>query len=397
MELFESLTGALMVEFTSADPEKTLESITSAKISIAHVVQHQNLTYRIQIRHSDSKKLSDILYRQNAAYKIVDRSGLYWILRKSFRRPVLMATVLTLLILSVYLPSRIFFVTVDGNKTIPSHQILSAAEACGIEFGASRKLIRSESMKNNLLSAIPQLQWAGINTKGCVAVISVRERAGEDNPKENRFSNLVADQDGYILSTTITSGTAHVQPGDCVTKGQLLISGYTDCGLCIRTARAEGEIFAQTSRTVLSVTPKNYAVSIKNQKAFYKISLLLRKKRINLWKDSRISDTTCGRMYEEYYVSLPGRFKLPVAICVDQYFEYDLQDAAASEAIAQRKLQEFSEDYLMQQMISGQVILKQHHLMYSKTLYILESSYVCTEMIGKERREQIGVTNGKGY
>lgn len=393
MELFESLTGALMVEFTSADPEKTLESITSAKISIAHVVQHQNLTYRIQIRHSDSKKLSDILYRQNAAYKIVDRSGLYWTLWKFFHRPVLMTTVLTLLILSVYLPSRIFFVTVDGNKTIPSHQILSAAEACGIEFGASRKLIRSESMKNNLLSAIPQLQWAGINTKGCVAVISVRERAGEDNPKENRFSNLVADQDGYILSTTITSGTAHVQPGDCVTKGQLLISGYTDCGLCIRTARAEGEIFAQTSRTVLSVTPKNYAVSIKNQKAFYKISLLLRKKRINLWKDSRISDAGCGRMYTEYYLSLPGGFRLPAAVCVDRYLPYGLQERKILPEDAQAMLQSFSESYLNRQMIAGQILGGKRNLFCEEGCYILESTYICAEMIGREQREQIGDIN----
>lgn len=43
-------------------------------------------------------------------------------------------------------------------------------------------------MKNALLSAIPELQWAGVNTYGCRAVISVRERTlPERKPEpENR-------------------------------------------------------------------------------------------------------------------------------------------------------------------------------------------------------------------
>ena len=397
MKLFKSLPGMITVEFTSANPEKVLESIAVARISILHIIQCQELTYRIQIRHGDYKKLSCILDKQNAALKIINKRGIYWSFRKSLSRPVLLSTFFAMLILSVYLPSRIFFVTVEGNMTIPSQQILSAAEACGIKFGASRRLIRNEKMKNNLLFAVPQLQWAGINTRGCVAVISVLERTEKEPPKEKIISNLIADQDGYILSTTIISGTAHVQPGNSVTKGQLLISGYTDCGLCIRTTRAEGEIFAQTNRKLISVTPKNYAVCIRNQNVFYKISLLLRKKRINLWKDSRISDTTCGRMYEEYYVSLPGKYQLPIAICIDRYFPYDLQDATVTEADIQHTLQRFSENYLIQQMISGQFIGKQHHLMQSDSLFLLESSYVCKEMIGKEQREQIGVMNGKRY
>jgi hypothetical protein len=252
-------------------------------------------------------------------------------------------------------------------------------------------------MKNALLSKVTGLQWAGINTSGCTAIISIRESKEESPAKANVISNIIADRDGYVLETTITNGTAQISPGDTVTKGQLLISGYTDCGICIRTSRAEGDILAQTQRNIQVVMPKNHYISVRKEKPYYKMSFLLGKKRINLWKDSRISSTGYDRMYEEYYVSLPGRFQLPVAICVDQYFDYDLQDAAATEADSQRKLQEFSEDYLMQQMISGQVIQKQHHLMHSNTLYILESSYVCTEMIGKERREQIGVMNGKRY
>lgn len=397
MAFWKSLSGMLTVQFTSAVPEKTLDSITQAKIPLSHVVQKSELTYQIQINRRDYRQLVSILHRRGDRLEIVKKWGLYWMLEALFHHPVLLAVFLVLLASSFYLPSRIFFVTVEGNSRIPDKVILSAAEDCGIRFAASRKLVRSEKVKNALLSAVPQLQWAGVNTSGCTAVISVRERMEEEQHSDSKIvSNLIADRDGYILSTTITSGTPLVHPGETVTKGQLLISGYTDCGICIRASRAEGEVLAQTNRKIRAVMPKMYILPEADSKTHYKISFIIGKKRINLWKDSRISDVGCGRMYEEYFVSLPGGFSLPIAVCVDQYRCYQTQEAAISESDAQIQLQKFSDDYLLRQMLAGQITLKKQQLFTSDKLYELESSYTCTEMIGKEQREQIGVINGKG-
>ena len=100
-------------------------------------------------------------------------------------------------------------------------------------------------------------------------------------------------------------------------------------------------------------------------------------------------------MYEEYYVSLPGGFQLPIALCVDQYRHYEQRESAVSEEEAFRELQQFSDQYLIRQMVAGQIIHRQQQLTCSGRLYQLESSYVCTEMIGQECREEIGDINGK--
>ena len=126
------MSDTLTVEFTSANPEKTLEAIASSQISISHVVQHQELTYQIHIHRRDYRNLVKILRKQNTRLQIIHRRGLYWSFRKIFQQPVLVSTLLLMLILSIYLPSRILFIDVDGNQTIPKQQILSAAEACGI-------------------------------------------------------------------------------------------------------------------------------------------------------------------------------------------------------------------------------------------------------------------------
>ena len=100
-------------------------------------------------------------------------------------------------------------------------------------------------------------------------------------------------------------------------------------------------------------------------------------------------------MYEEYYVSLPGGFQLPVAISIDQYREYALEEIMVSEEVAMEQLQSFSDRYLVGQMVAGQIIRKQQDFSCDQGLYQLDSSYICTEMIGRERREEIGEINGK--
>ena len=76
-----------------------------------------------------------------------------------------------LLLLVCILPTRVLFMRVEGNESIPENLILEAAEDCGIRFGASRSAVRSEKVKNGILSRISELQWVGVNTKGCIAVI----------------------------------------------------------------------------------------------------------------------------------------------------------------------------------------------------------------------------------
>ena len=39
-----------------------------------------------------------------------------------------------------------------------------------------------------------------------------------------------------------------------------------------------------------------------------------------MFKDSGISDTTCVKMYSEDYLTLPGGFRLPVALVTDTYY-----------------------------------------------------------------------------
>ena len=391
MNLWQSLTGMVRVEVTSADIQKTLEELTGQGISIYHLEQTDLLTAEFTISRPDLKTVSAYCENRGNSLRLRGKAGLWWQGEALWKRPVLLAGLLLLLLVAAYLPTRVFFFSVEGNSALADNRILEAAESCGIRFGVSRQSIRSEKMKNALLAALPELQWAGINTYGCRGVISVRERAQAAQPERaSGITSIVAARDGIITSCTVTRGNGVCTVGQPVKKDQLLISPYVDCGLCIKVVAPEGEVFGETNRKIRALIPENHTDVRENGDAEKRYSLILGKKRINFWKGSGISGATCGRMYEEYYITLPGGFRLPVCLAVETILYRTIVPDVLSESDAQAMLQPFSAACVSDRMIAGSILSQNHAIEKAEGIWVLERSYVCNEMIGRIQAERNG-------
>ena len=301
--------------------------------------------------------------------------------------------ILLLLILGSYLPTRVLFFQVEGNITVPTNLILETAAECGICFGASRSEIRSEKMKNALLEAMPQLQWAGINTNGCVGIISVRERALTQTENTDRgVASIVATRDAVITSCTARKGNLLCKAGQAVKAGQILISGYTDCGFAIQATKAEGEIFGRTERKIKTAALRKCENRVSATVRQTKYALILGKNRINLYFGSGISDTRCVKMYEEMYVVLPGGFQLPICIVKESWSMYDAEVSTGKRNCQQ--LEKFGVQYLLSQMVAGRIIQQEVSVVEAEDVSVLEGQYACEEMIGQLRSEEIVKPNG---
>ena len=208
MDFWNSLGGIVMVELTSADPVGALQTISENGIVLQHVEFIRDLTLRCDIRRRDYRKLLRLTKKRGDVLHICGKRGLYWSIKSLLKRPVLVLGICFLLAVILYLPTRVLFVQVEGNETIPSRQVLSAAEDCGINFWSSRRKVRSEKVKNALLGALPELTWAGVNTKGCVAVISVRERTHTEKQIEI-YNNLEYVYENAFLSCSVEKVIYH--------------------------------------------------------------------------------------------------------------------------------------------------------------------------------------------
>ena len=199
--------GMIRIEWTSADMAHALGAINAAGIPVESMVSDNDLTATFWISRRHYQKLRDLASKRGEHLQVLSKKGLFWELSPMKKRPVLLFGLALLICLATFLPTRVCFVQVEGNQRIPTRAILEAAAESGVRFGATRRQLHNEQIKNQLLSSIPELQWAGVNTYGCVAVISVRERTQtEEADSTTGVCSLVASRAGIILSCTATRG-----------------------------------------------------------------------------------------------------------------------------------------------------------------------------------------------
>ena len=277
-----------------------------------------------------------------------------------------------------------------------SNQILEKASNLGIRFGASRRYVRSEQVKNGLLSSVEELEWVGVNTKGCIAIISVREHSKQSaDIAAPDPGDIVAIRDGIVLKSDIIRGTGICVPGQAIKSGDILISGTVDHGDLVTFTTAEGEVFAFTQREISVVSPTKTLKRGLIQRQYIKYRLLIGKKLINFFKCSGISGSTCVKMYSKYVLTLPGGFELPIALLRETLIDCNLYEEFSKEQNAYQFLSNFASDYTRKRMIAGQILVADEKTVYNDDVYYLTGNYACTEMIGRLKQEQIGVYNGK--
>lgn len=313
------------------------------------------------------------------------------------QRAILLLSIILLLTATVFLPSRILFIKISGNESIPTSYILDMANSCGIRFFASRKELRSEKVKNALLQAIPQLQWAGINTSGCVATIQVREKQYREQQSTQSNGNIIALRDGIIYSCTVESGTQLCKVGQAVQKDQLLVSEYLDVGLHVKQIPVKAEIMGLTNRNISIVTPncfRNQAVSTKESVQF---SLRIGKNIIKFYKGSGISSATCDKIYMEKSVTLPGGFTLPVSFICVRVVEYQTRLQTEEKLHNYQWMADYGQHYLTQQMLAGKILYQDESFQMTGDTCQYFAHCVCLEMIGKYKFEEKVKQYGENY
>ena len=376
-----------------AELEHFITRITQSGINIYKLKFINELTATITIRKKDHHRATAIARQCGAEVYIAGRRDIVHQYKTFLARPVLMLGLMFWFGLVIFLPTRVLFIKVIGCETTHQKQIIEAAEACGIYFGASRRELHSEKIKNALLSKVPQLSWVGVNTYGCVAEITVQEKVMEEKREPSAaVSSLIAVRDGVICDIAVQKGNLLCQLGQVVSKGELLVSGYTDCGLTTRAERAVGKIYAHTKRKVTAISPivneTRTEVSGKKHKIFLKIG----KNIINLFNSSGISDSGCAKIYREKSVRLPGGFQLPISLICETEISYKTDADVAKKTTDMAVL---SQLYILTQLIDGQIVRDSYTLTSTEELLQLMGIYYCKEMIASERTEEMPIWEKK--
>ena len=139
MNLRHSVSGILQAELTSADLTRSLEQLILAGVELRKIRSVDELTARFWIQRKDKRAADKVMEKRGEDLKIIQEYGLRQTMARIIRRPVLCLGILVLWILTMYLPQRVLFISVEGNEVVPTAEILNAAADCGLRFGTVRK------------------------------------------------------------------------------------------------------------------------------------------------------------------------------------------------------------------------------------------------------------------
>lgn len=383
MDLWNRISGVICLELTAADPEKILNRIAELNVEIWDIERDSQIQVRFQIQKNCLEQVDAIAEKMGASIREVRTDGLIYRLLAWKKRPAILLCLLILSILTLLLPERILFLDVVGNESIPTRLILESAAEHGLKFGADRRALRSEEIKNELLGELGELEWVGVNTYGCRAVITVRERGTEPDIEQGEYCSIVAAVDGVVESIVMKRGNLLCQPGQAVSQGDVLVSGYTDLGICTRAIAADAEIYAVTMRSVCGALPSALQIRGDEIREEVRISVIIGKKRINFYSDSGILPATCGKMTYSLPLKLPGGDTLPVTLVIQHILWYNTINIVRSQAQAEEVLSEASERSVLETAVAGQILTRQTELVQESECVYLYGKFQCREMIAR--------------
>lgn len=387
--LFRYLRGYCTLSVVGASPEWALNRLSEAKIPFELLDRPDSMTLRLIILQKDLKKASSAITKAMCEMTVQSKRSFLASIKGLWSRPVLTVGLLIAVTAAVFLPQRVWFYEVTGNTSVPTEQILRELRACGIGFGTYGPSIIPQQVKYKMLCRIPKLKWLTIRQKGARAVVVVRER-GELEPINDRKlpQNVIASDTGIITRVECLEGNCLCAVGDCVRKGQLLVSAYLQLDRKTMVSSALAEIYAKTQhflqmRLPDTIEKKTYG---RNMTSY---ALIVGQNRLELSPSRGYCGKNCDKITEVKKFTLPGGLSLPIALEIVRICDYDTEERISAAKTAERQLCRRGRELIERQLIAGSVLTERYAFSHQKGCYSCEASLGCEEMIARRVRAAI--------
>ena len=381
---FRYVRGFAVMEICGASPGWALNKLAHGKIAFWGVTWVDAVTLRITVPLN--RKQAALLLAESAMCEcsIVGTYGVYKVFKKFVNRPVLTIALFINLITVLCLPYFVLFYEVQGNEIVRTETILRELEDLGIDFGVFGPDIYPRRIRDQIIKAIPQIQWLTLVQNGCRATVIVREREGiPELSTKKGLANVVASQSGIITQQSVYVGQPMFETGDIVAKGDLLVSGVVDLERTYLIERANAEIFAHTWRRLHARIPIKYNRKSSDKGRSCCLWLILGDKRIKLFGNSGISYDSCDKMIDTKVMTLPGELQLPVSIVIEYFRFYGTEQAEIQPPEAEDILLKYLCNQVEDEMIAGEILGKKHRVQKKNGAVDLHCILECHEMIAK--------------
>ena len=309
------IVGYVRIEVEGYYIERFINICTNKKILIWNLKREKGVKLYLSIGINDFKKLSAIARKTNCKVKILRKRGVPFLLNR-YKKRKLFAIFLILILALIFTSSRyVWNVDISIKDNLELENISKDIENLGITRGIPKNRIDTEKVINELRLQRDDIAWVGIDIVGTSVKINiVKADKSPDIIKNTDYCNIVAKKAGTIQKITAQNGTAVVNVGDTVQKGDILIAGYmegkyTDTRYVHSLGEVDAIILYEKSKEVrFNQDIYHYTGNEENK---YEISF-------NTWKIKLYKNFSKFNLYEitteEKNIKLLDNFYLPISI-----------------------------------------------------------------------------------
>lgn len=364
--LYRYFTGYLYIEITGSSPERFLNMCVHHDVNIWGLKSFSQC-YRFYISIKDFKILRPIIRKTGIHISIKKRKGFPFYLYKYKERHVFISGMLLTLV-SLYVYSLfIWNIDISGNTRYSTEELIRFLNNNDVYKTMKSSEVDTGDVVSLIRANFPEIIWVSTHVEGSNLVIKVKENEQIINPdsssilttvpNENGVSevesnnentsksgsgpyaygeDLVASEDGVIVSIVTRTGIPQVHAGDTVTKGDILISGRIDVTndaaevVSYNYTQAKGDVIIESSITYTDEEPMKYQYKEYTGEEAYKKQYLVG----DYYIDPKIVEFQTNELLEistkDYYLHPSQQAEFKFIFRVQSIKEYYLVDAVYS-------------------------------------------------------------------
>ena len=222
-------------------PQNFIQALYNRNIKIYNLVIKENeLVCSVDSAHFSAIQA---LYA-NSNYKIeIISVPKYLSIKDFFRSSVGFLLALAIVVAGIcFYSCRIWQYRIYGLESVEMAQVVAALNEFGATKGAEKSKIDLKHLTNSLIENVDGIALASASIVGTTLVVTISEKI-DNSALLSENEPIVAKTACIITKIATTAGTALVQVGDKVAKGQILIANYiVDSNGAQISSKARGQI-----------------------------------------------------------------------------------------------------------------------------------------------------------
>ncbi|MCI7067481.1 MAG: sporulation protein YqfD [Butyrivibrio crossotus] len=299
----------------------------------------------------DFKKIKSLAKITGVRVRISKKNGPGFFIFNNRNRYFLVAGLIIFIIIILWSIQKIVKIEIRGNEYYASTEIYEFLTENNIDYGSAVKNISCKDIEKLMLNHFDLLTFVSVHINGNTLIITVKENKTVKQEKEDETPcNLVATEDGVVVSIITRAGVPLVKAGDEVKREDVLVYSKIDYNKIMgenygyETVCSDADILIRVNKEYKDIVNRKY------EKRVYtgRIQKVKGIKINNLYLT--ISKEKCKfKKYDTETTYSDDRYgfkKMPVTYFYTTYREYELVESEYTDEELQNILEKKIDNYI---------------------------------------------------